>query len=186
MTFDEVRIEMDSFISFLQEKNEAYGSSFAKSGEFLRLLFPDGIPPEKLQDALTFVRIFDKMMRIATLESAFQEDPVRDIMGYAILYWKLKQEMKQVDTAENIASPAKTNPESAFDLAEAIRKIHDRVLGLPQQPEPLTPRHKRGPWGQDQPWDAPNVPNNNPVVMMYGMPPTLTTTVSTSIKPSEN
>jgi hypothetical protein len=69
----------------VEEKNAAYGSSFAKAGDFLRLLYPDGIPPEKYQDALLLVRIFDKQMRIATAKDALGESPYRDIAGYGIL-----------------------------------------------------------------------------------------------------
>jgi hypothetical protein len=67
------------------EKNAAYGNSFAKCGDFLRLLFPDGIQPDQYSDALAMVRIFDKQMRIATRKNAFGESPYRDIAGYGIL-----------------------------------------------------------------------------------------------------
>lgn len=67
------------------EKNQAYGDSFAKSGEFLKLLYPDGIKPEQYSDMLCLVRIFDKQKRIATKKDAFGESPYRDIVGYGIL-----------------------------------------------------------------------------------------------------
>ena len=67
------------------EKNAAYGDSFDKSGDFLAMLYPQGITPDKVHDALTLVRMFDKMMRIATAKDAFGEDPFSDIGGYAIL-----------------------------------------------------------------------------------------------------
>ena len=67
------------------EKNKAYGDSFAKCGEFLRILYPDGIKPEQYTDALCIVRIFDKMKRIATDKDALGESPYRDIAGYGIL-----------------------------------------------------------------------------------------------------
>ena len=71
--------------ALVEKKNAAYGDSFAVSGEFLRTLFPDGVPPEKYGDMLAFVRIFDKMKRIATDEGAFGEDPRADIVGYGLL-----------------------------------------------------------------------------------------------------
>ncbi len=76
------------------EKNTAYGSSFAKAGEFLRLLYPDGIQPEQLGDALLLVRIFDKQMRIATDKDALGESPYRDIAGYGLLGAKQDEERK--------------------------------------------------------------------------------------------
>jgi hypothetical protein len=67
------------------EKNKAYGSSFEKAGEFLRLLYPDGLRPEQYGDALLLVRIFDKQMRIATRKDAFGESPYLDVAGYGLL-----------------------------------------------------------------------------------------------------
>lgn len=67
------------------EKNAAYGSSFHRSGKVMQVLYPDGIPPEKLDDALTIVRILDKLFRIASRKDAFGESPFRDILGYALL-----------------------------------------------------------------------------------------------------
>ena len=71
--------------ALVQEKNAAYGDSFAKSGDFLRLLYPDGIRPEQYGDALLIVRVFDKLMRVATSKDAFGESPWRDCMGYSLL-----------------------------------------------------------------------------------------------------
>ena len=71
--------------ALVEEKNEAYGSSFAKAGDFLRLLYPDGMKPEQYRDALMLVRIFDKQMRIATAKDALGENPYQDIAGYGIL-----------------------------------------------------------------------------------------------------
>lgn len=71
--------------NLVSEKNKAYGDSFAKSGDFLRLLYPAGIDPKQFEDMLGLVRIFDKQMRIATQHSAFGESPWRDIAGYGLL-----------------------------------------------------------------------------------------------------
>jgi hypothetical protein len=66
-------------------KNAAYGDSFSKSPEFISLLYPDGIQPYQYPDMLTIIRVYDKMMRIATNRDALGEDPWSDIAGYAIL-----------------------------------------------------------------------------------------------------
>lgn len=71
--------------ALVDEKNQAYGDSFAKCGEFLKLLYPNGMRPHQYTDALCQVRIFDKQMRIATRPDAFGESPYRDIAGYALL-----------------------------------------------------------------------------------------------------
>lgn len=69
----------------VKEKNVAYGSSFSKSGDIMRILYPTGIPPEKMDDALTVVRILDKLFRVATSKDAFGESPFKDICGYSLL-----------------------------------------------------------------------------------------------------
>jgi hypothetical protein len=79
----------------VEAKNAAYGSSFAKCGDFLRLLWPDGVPADRYDDALLMVRVFDKQMRIATNKDAFGESPYRDIAGYGILGANLHHEKKE-------------------------------------------------------------------------------------------
>lgn len=69
----------------VDEKNAAYGNSFGEAEDFLKILYPDGVPPEKYADMLCVVRIFDKLKRIATKKDAFGESPYGDIAGYALL-----------------------------------------------------------------------------------------------------
>jgi hypothetical protein len=67
------------------EKNAAYGDSFTRSGEVLRILFPTGISPDRYIDALGMVRVIDKLFRIASQPAAFGESPWDDIAGYGIV-----------------------------------------------------------------------------------------------------
>lgn len=67
------------------EKNAAYGSAFDKSGEILKVLYPNGIKPEQYTDVLGTIRVIDKLFRIATAKDAFGESPWQDIAGYGIL-----------------------------------------------------------------------------------------------------
>jgi hypothetical protein len=69
----------------VDEKNAAYGSSFAESHKILSVLYPNGIKPEQYTDALAIIRVIDKLFRIANKKDAFGETPWRDIAGYAIL-----------------------------------------------------------------------------------------------------
>jgi hypothetical protein len=71
--------------SLVDEKNAAYGSSFSRSEEILKVLFPDGVKPEQYTDLLAITRVLDKLFRIANKKDAFGESPWRDIAGYAIL-----------------------------------------------------------------------------------------------------
>jgi len=67
------------------EKNLAYGDSFGRCGDVLRVIYPDGIKPEQYDDALAVVRILDKLFRIANDGCAFGESPFLDITGYGLL-----------------------------------------------------------------------------------------------------
>jgi len=67
------------------KKQVAYGDSFSKAGEVMKILYPNGISNEAFQDALTVVRVIDKLFRIATKKDAFEESPWRDIVGYGLL-----------------------------------------------------------------------------------------------------
>lgn len=67
------------------EKQAAYGDSFGKAGSVMGILYPGGVQPEQLADALTVVRMLDKLFRIATDRDALGESPWRDIAGYALL-----------------------------------------------------------------------------------------------------
>ena len=67
------------------EKNAAYGDSFKRTGEIMRILYPTGIQPSQFDDALAVTRVMDKLFRIATRKDAFGENPWADIAGYAIL-----------------------------------------------------------------------------------------------------
>jgi len=87
-TFRQLATEIGDLV---ERKNAAYGSSFAKSGAALRLLYPEGIKPEQLDDALLIARIWDKLQRIATDRDALGESPYRDIAGYGILGAALRE-----------------------------------------------------------------------------------------------
>lgn len=82
---DKYQVKAGEIASLVSEKQTAYGDSFGKSGQILLTLYPDGIKPEQMNDALTVVRVVDKLFRIATKKDAFGESPWRDIMGYALL-----------------------------------------------------------------------------------------------------
>jgi len=84
--------------ALVDEKNKAYGSSFDDAGDFLRILYPQGISVSQYGDALALVRIFDKMKRIATDKDAFGESPYADIAGYGLL--GLKKSRKTKDNKE--------------------------------------------------------------------------------------
>ena len=81
-TFEQIGTEIGKLV---QEKNAAYGSSFAECHKILSVLYPFGIKPEQYTDALAIIRVIDKLFRIANNKDAFAESPWRDIAGYALL-----------------------------------------------------------------------------------------------------
>jgi hypothetical protein len=82
MKFEKIGTEIGKLVD---QKNTAYGDSFKKSEQILKILYPDGVHPEQYQDMLAITRILDKLFRIATSKDAFGESPFKDIAGYGIL-----------------------------------------------------------------------------------------------------
>jgi hypothetical protein len=82
MTYEEIGTAIGKLVA---EKNIAYGDSFAQSCKILEILYPYGVKLEQYKDMLAIVRIIDKLFRIATNKSAFEETPYGDIAGYGIL-----------------------------------------------------------------------------------------------------
>jgi hypothetical protein len=87
------------------EKNLAYGDSFTKSSDILRILYPAGVKPEQYTDMLAITRVLDKLFRLATRKDAFGESPWKDICGYSIL--GIANDIK--------AEPEKNNKQSEFE-----------------------------------------------------------------------
>lgn len=111
----------------VDEKNSAYGDSFGRSGEILRVLFPDGVQPEQYDDFLAVTRVIDKLFRIATDRDALGESPWQDIAGYGLLGW-----------ARVMASvPGPGMPPRASGLG--VPGPGQSTTGVPAQPDPLKP-----------------------------------------------
>ena len=109
-SFEQIGTETGELVA---QKNAAYGSSFAKAGEFLRLLYPNGLRPDQMTDALLLVRMFDKQVRIATAPDAFGESPYQDLAGYAILGVHLNQERRSAAWQDSANGPDAANPPKA-------------------------------------------------------------------------
>lgn len=69
----------------VEKKQKAYGRSFERTGEILRIIYPYGIKPAQYDDLLAMTRILDKFFRIATDKTALGEDPWQDVAGYGLL-----------------------------------------------------------------------------------------------------
>jgi hypothetical protein len=105
-------------------KNAAYGSSFDDCGTFIRLLYPNGIPPEAYDDVLTLSRMFDKMKRIATAQGKVDpmgEDPYSDLAGYAILAVRRRSDLRNEEERKQ--------EQKERDLENDLRNL-DRLEGF--------------------------------------------------------
>jgi len=87
----EIHNSCDEIATLLDNKNRAYGNSIVIAPEIFKILFPNGIPYNKIDDALIMVRILDKFSRIARgdTERVPNEDAKKDVCGYAILWYTL-------------------------------------------------------------------------------------------------
>ncbi len=132
--FEKIAQEVAALVT---EKDKAYGSAFDKAGEFLAQLFPNGIQPSQYSDMLCLVRIFDKMMRIATNKDAFGESPFRDIVGYGLLGVRRDEERKKLNepkaaTGCNKTCNQKRRYEDTADRRDYLierRRAHEAVIG---------------------------------------------------------
>ena len=68
----------------VSEKNQAYGDAYIKTTAMLKILYPDGIPVEKMDVVLPIARVLDKLCGLATDNDPFGESPWIDIAGYGI------------------------------------------------------------------------------------------------------
>jgi len=71
--------------ALVDEKQAAYGDSFGKAGEIMKVLYPQGIKPDEFRDVLAVIRIIDKLFRIANNKNYGGENPFKDIAGYGLL-----------------------------------------------------------------------------------------------------
>lgn len=128
----------------VQEKNAAYGSSFAKSGEFLALLWPNGVPVDRYDDALLMVRIFDKQMRVATDKDALGESPYQDIAGYGVIGVYKDQHKKESSAAwqgsanaPDATNSSKAQPVSTTTNASATTTTSENEIAASGPSQPL-------------------------------------------------
>jgi hypothetical protein len=67
------------------QKDAAYGQAIPKAAAMLRILYPEGIPAERYEEASLTWEVLIKLCRInCGNKEAFEENPWRDIGGYAL------------------------------------------------------------------------------------------------------
>lgn len=143
MSYEKLGAEIGKLV---ETKQAAYGDSFGKAGSVMRILYPEGIPTGKLDDALTVVRVLDKLFRIATSRDALGESPWRDVAGYALLSVKRagKDQRAWSANCSKCSKLALVNREGLCkdcfsDVDEAPKKppvASDSWPGAPRSPPP--------------------------------------------------
>jgi len=116
--------------TLVANKNAAYGDSFSKADQFLQLLYPDGIRPDQYKDVLTIVRIFDKLMRIATSKNAFGESPYRDINGYSLLA-ALEEDEEHDQEHTEVPEDLHAGPQNPEESVEQPSRDHGETRRIP-------------------------------------------------------
>lgn len=118
----------------VEHKNKAYGSAFDRAGDFLRVLYPEGIKPDQYKDMLCIVRVFDKLMRIATSYEGTEEkkvDAYSDLMGYGLLGLRASLEEQATVKKTEIDKQVKESgfsPEQVSRWQELLTKLPDAQL----------------------------------------------------------
>ena len=162
MTTEKTFQEMAKGIADLvSEKEKAYGSAFDKAGDFLKVLYPNGIKSDQYKDMLCIVRVFDKLMRIATSYEGTEEkkiDAYSDMMGYALLGLRssliennlpkfTSEEQKAI--ANQAFEKSKQQAQTSPSLQEAVLKetadyISEHKFPLGTSPQLIETMHKSG------------------------------------------
>lgn len=131
----------------VDNKNKAYGSSFDQAGEFLKLLYPNGIPVEAYTDALCIVRIFDKLKRLSNSgnlpANEGKIDAWKDIVGYGLLGLHKDGGSQKVENAEPPPEPKKAQESLAAPVPKTIEHIGVKKEVAPAMSVSEPPKEKK-------------------------------------------
>lgn len=144
--------------TLVDDKNAAYGSSFDQAGDFLKLLYPNGIPVDSYTDMLCVVRIFDKLKRIATRKDAFGESPYGDIVGYGLLGLYKDGGAEKVENAVSEPEPYTPTPDDvrkARAEASVVQKVIEHQ-GVKKEVTPAPLKENAEKKEEDAPVKKPN------------------------------
>lgn len=86
-SYKEIAVGVAELVEY---KSKQYGDSFGRSGDIIRILYPNGIMPEQYDSVLTLIRMIDKMFRMVYGND--DENSILDIMGYALLAAKRRED----------------------------------------------------------------------------------------------
>lgn len=102
---DKFRRISNDLARLVERKQRQYGDSATRSEEILRVLYPSGVRPKDYPGLLLLVRVLDKLSRVAE-GCQGDENPWRDIAGYAMLALAREEATDSAETFEEEAEPA--------------------------------------------------------------------------------
>ncbi len=105
-------------VKTFSEKRKQYGSTDQLASAMLKLAYPDGISPEKYNDALVFIKITEKLIRISSsdIKKESKSDAYGDIVGYGLLGLYKDGGAEKVENAESVQET--TTPDSPTQKTE--------------------------------------------------------------------
>lgn len=71
--------------ALVDNKQAQYGDTISAVDDIMAILYPNGVPKEKMRDMLLIVRILDKVCRLTSSNGKGGESPFNDISGYGLL-----------------------------------------------------------------------------------------------------
>jgi len=69
----------------IADKASDFADSFTTAPQALRLLYPDGVKPDQLEDTATLIRIWDSMSKIAHCDDQKRDETYKEIFSFAVL-----------------------------------------------------------------------------------------------------
>ena len=71
--------------ALVDSKQAQYGDAISAVDDIMSILYPNGVPKEKMRDMLLIVRMLDKICRLSLGNGEGGESPFKDLTGYSIL-----------------------------------------------------------------------------------------------------
>lgn len=133
-------------VKTFSEKRKQYGSTDQLASAMLKLAYPDGISPEKYNDALVFIKITEKLIRISSsdIKQESKSDAYGDIVGYGLLGLYKDGGTDKVENAEPY-TPTPDDVRQAREeqatakKADLVQKIIDHK-GVKKEVAPAPPK----------------------------------------------
>lgn len=112
--------------SLLVDKDKKYGDAYTKVEQIMEIIYPNGIPIGHYKYALTLVRMLDKVCRVANKVNIDDddEDPMRDIAGYALKFLANRdyEKLKDNDFEELVMDKSLMDKSTIEEIEESIKR----------------------------------------------------------------